>query len=128
VLEGPVPARRPALRPRRDGAALLWDLPEGTSGVTLRSRSDVPAWTTVGQTDHRRLGVAVQRIVLDGRELPAAARGTGWHAPEAGFQWTDGEATLAVGPGRLEVTLAMCATYWRVPEADGARQMVRAQM
>jgi hypothetical protein len=111
------------LRPRRDGAALVWDLPAGTSEVTLRSLSDVPAWTAPGQADHRRLGVAVQRILLDGRELKPAARVGGWHAPEAGFQWTDGEATLAAGPGRLEVTLAMCASYWRDAEPGGARHV-----
>jgi len=31
------------------------------------------------------------------------------------LQWTDGNASLAVGAGRLEVTLAMCASYWREP-------------
>jgi hypothetical protein len=99
---------------------LVWDLPPGTRDITLRSRSTVPAWTVPGQTDHRRLGVAVRQIRLDGCEVPPAARGDGWHASESDFQWTDGNAALAVGPGRLEVTLAMCESYWRDAEPDGA--------
>ena len=112
-----------SLRPRRDGAMLVWDLPPGTQEITLRSRSAVPAWTVTGDTDHRRLGVAVRQIRLDGREVPKGARGAGWHAMEAGFQWTDGDAKLAVGPGRLEVTLAMSASYWCDAEVEGTRQV-----
>jgi phospholipase/lecithinase/hemolysin len=114
------------LRPRRDGATLVWDLPPGTSEITLRSRSAVPAWTEPGRTDHRRLGVAVWQIRLDGRELPPSVRGEGWHAAEAGFQWTDGEASLAAGPGRFEVTLAMSETYWRDAEPHGERREAHA--
>ena len=100
------------LAPRQDGDALVWDLPAGTDTVELVSRSAVPSWTDPTSEDGRRLGIAVASLSLDGRMLPAAARGAGWHAAEAGWQWTDGAATIAVGPGRLSLTVAVCPGYW----------------
>jgi len=118
-----VVCRGQTLRPRREGAALVWHLPPGTREITLQSRSTVPAWTYPGQTDHRRLGVAVWEIRLEGRVVPESSRVAGWHAAESGLQWTDGNATLAVGPGRLEVTLAMCSSYWCDAGRNDARRL-----
>ncbi len=96
--------------PRREGDALVWDLPTGTAEIRLVSRSIVPAWTGGDAADHRRLGVAVASLTLDGNEV--SSRTTGWHAPEAGWQWTDGNAAVATGAGRLELRIAVGAEYW----------------
>jgi len=71
----------------------------------------VPARQQPGSEDHRRLGVAVARLALDGRAITPS--GDGWHAPEPGFRWTDGAAAIALAGARtLEVTLAMTRRYW----------------
>jgi autotransporter passenger strand-loop-strand repeat protein len=86
--------------------------------VRLVSRGAIPAVVHADSEDHRRLGVAVSRIVLDGSVVPLAdARlGAGWHAVEAngGWRWTDGDAGLdAAGAHVLEVEVAIAARYWR---------------
>jgi hypothetical protein len=100
---------------RRDGARYVWDIPAGP--VRLCSRSGPPAWVEAGCRDHRRLGVPVGRLRLDGADVSPAALGAGWHAAEADWQWTDGDATLHPGAGRLEVTLASTAHRYRTPGA-----------
>jgi hypothetical protein len=88
--------------------------------VRLVSCSAIPAMMFAASDDHRRLGVAVSRIALDGRVIPLAdARlGAGWHAVEAdsaggGWRWTDGDASLDVGgAGVLEVEVAITLQYW----------------
>jgi len=95
-----------------DGAALL---PAGTQRLRLRSRSLVPAWR--GLDDRRRLGVAVTRLLLGGRKVPAWAFGAGWYAAEAQWRWTDGDAWLTLPPlahpTRLRLEVAdLGALYW----------------
>ena len=58
--------------------------------------------------DHRRLGVAISRITLNGDTLALtdARLGDGWHAVECddrgrAWRWTNGEAVLSVGGGVL---------------------------
>jgi hypothetical protein len=73
------------------------------------------------------LGVAVARIIADGREiaLEGAAFGPGWHALErsdwATWRWTTGCASLIVPPGtsRLELELQGTLPY-RVPQTAAA--------
>ncbi|MBU6500102.1 MAG: hypothetical protein KGQ40_16375, partial [Rhodospirillales bacterium] len=102
---------------RRDGARHLFDLPAGTRSVRLVSRHARPDWTGAGATDHRRLGVAVAGLRLDGREVPASDRGAGWQDAEPGWQWTDGDAAVIAGPGVLEVVLAPVGLeYWVRPQ------------
>ena len=105
------------------GAALTADagltIERDGARARLRSRSFVPAWLGLGP-DRRRLGVAVASVRLDGRPLPRAAFGQGWHAPEPGLRWTDGDALLYLPrPGRLSVRCAPVAgRYWaEVPRA-----------
>jgi autotransporter passenger strand-loop-strand repeat protein len=97
-------------------------LPAGTHTVRLCSASFVPAW--FAEDDRRRLGVAVRTLRLGGRPLPRAAFARGWHAPEAAWRWTDGDAVLAIAPltrpTRLTVELTQRGErYWRVPEGHG---------
>nr|MDA8252479.1 Hint domain-containing protein [Rhodospirillales bacterium] len=91
-------------------------LPAGTRHVRLRSRSFVPAWLGLG-ADRRRLGVAAAALRLGGHALPRTAFGRGWHAAEAGWRWTDGDAELVLPPlsrpASLAIRLAAAgAQYW----------------
>jgi hypothetical protein len=119
--------RAPALRFRVHGRMLVPEvsgnrhvlaLPAGTTAVELVSRHGVPAETSAGGTDRRRLGVAVSRIAVDGKSIAMTGRrlGRGWHAHEGsgiGWRWTDGAAELAVPAGRsLAVEVAMTESYW----------------
>ena len=115
----------PAMHVLADGVAIeaeltdgryRFHLPEGAADIRLVSRSGVPAHMTADGTDHRALGVAVARIVVDGREVPLSDTRrlrSGWHEPEEHWCWTDGNAQLAIAGARvLEITVAMTANYW----------------
>jgi hypothetical protein len=84
--------------------------------VTLRSRAWTPAEMQPDSDDTRRLGVAVARLLLDGRlvALDSPALAAGWHAPEADGRWTDGAAGIPVAGVRcLAFDVAMAGRYWR---------------
>jgi autotransporter passenger strand-loop-strand repeat protein len=108
------------VRPEVAGRVHRFRLGRMACAVRLVSRGAVPAAVRADSDDHRRLGVAVSRLWLDGREIPLAAGslGTGWHAYEpdgsgGGWRWTDGDAALDVaGAGVLEVQVAMTERYW----------------
>lgn len=105
-----------AIEPERIEGRYRFHLPEGAQEIRLLSRSGVPAHMTADGTDYRPLGVAVSRIVVDGQEVPLADKRrlrSGWHEPEEGWCWTDGNAQLAIPGARvLEITVAMTASYW----------------
>jgi hypothetical protein len=103
-------------------AGFLWRamLPPGARYVRLRSRSAVPAEVTADSGDARRLGLAVTGLALDGEEVPPAARASGWHRPEPGLQWTDGDAVVTCAdaadrPRLLEIAGAALLRYWLAP-------------
>lgn len=80
----------------------VFRIPRGRQAIRLLSNSAVPS-EVVGPflDDRRRLGVAVDRIVLrsgdETRELPVACMNlAGWHAMEHERRWTDGNAVLAL--------------------------------
>ncbi len=103
------------VQPAIEGSVHRFRLPAGARRVRLRSRSAVPAQLSPDSDDHRRLGVAVGRIVLDG--VPIALNdvrlGTGWHGVEAAWRWTDGDAGLELdGELDLEIEVAITARYW----------------
>jgi Hint domain len=105
----------------RDGW-LRFVLPEGLHDVRLSSRSAAPAHVRADSRDHRVLGVAVRRLMLDQRAVPLDddAFGAGWHPVERSawgraWRWTNGCASLAVhGARSLELDLAMTMPYWVV--------------
>jgi autotransporter passenger strand-loop-strand repeat protein len=117
------------VRPEVTGGARRFRLTREAGEIRLVSRSAVPAAVCADSNDHRRLGVAVSRVVLDGRTIPLgdARLGAGWHAFEAdgtggGWRWTDGDAALEVaGASVLEVTVAMTERYWSNARRFGAR-------
>ncbi len=84
----------------RDGQRHMFHVPRGARPIRLVSRAAVPA-EAVGPfvDDRRRLGVAVEKLVLWSglREqvLPAGGLAmSGWHGSEGGVRWTDGNAAL----------------------------------
>jgi hypothetical protein len=97
-----------------DGEVARFAVPSGVREVRLRSRSVVPAQVRVAAGDHRRLGVAVTGLRVDGAVvgLDEAVLGEGWHAAEGGLRWTDGDAVLPCGGGaEVEVSVAGLERY-----------------
>jgi hypothetical protein len=89
--------------------------------VRLRSRHLRGAWDRDADGERRRLGIAVAALRLDGETVPPGdpRRLGGWHPPEPGWQWTDGDAALLVGAATmLEVTVLPFARYWTAPLLD----------
>jgi len=83
--------------------------------------------------DRRRLGVAVERIVLGGAGLrieiahDCPGLGTGFHEDEGGHRWTDGMARLSeewlhllAGDGTVEVQLVQTVLRYRADPPVGA--------
>jgi hypothetical protein len=100
-------------------------LPRAPADVHIMSRSGVPQILKISH-DRRRLGVAVQRIVVwGGRRLRVMdandpALSDGFHGFEAdhGYRWTDGNATLPAslfdglsGACTIELTVGCTARY-----------------
>jgi hypothetical protein len=101
--------------------------------LRIVSRSAVPA--LIGRNaDQRRLGVALRRIVIAGRDgvrdlgLDFLPPGHGWHAPEPaeGLRWTDGDALMpaaALSGISAPLTVALhlgVAGRYRLPLRDAA--------
>ncbi len=110
------------IHPQADGHLHRFVLPAGTRAVRLVSRSQAPADIGADTADHRMLGVAVAAIMVDGVAiaLDGPELGRGWHAPEAGWRWTGGDAEMNVAGAReIAVSVAMSARYWRRPAATG---------
>ena len=110
---------------------LFWHamLPAGARRVELASRSFVPAWFARAGGDRRRLGIAVRDLRLNGRRLPPAAFGEGWHTAEPAWRWTNGHASVVVPRSRRSAVLAIAtvaagARYWE--DAAGRAREARA--
>ncbi len=120
------------IRAHTDGASDRFLLPPGVAQVRLVSRSQAPADLARDGTDHRVLGVAIAAVVLDGAamELDGMAFGPGWHQPEAGWRWTDGDATLqTAGAREIVVSVAMSARVLApAPERDPPRRLTGARL
>ena len=101
------------IRPEIDGRSLRFRIPALAQAARLVSRAAIPAQVKDDSTDHRRLGIAVARIAIDGRPIALhdPRLGHGWHTPEAAWRWTDGDATLAL-TGVLDIEIALTERYW----------------
>ncbi len=111
------------VRSTTEGTIRRARLPAGTVAVRLASRVWVPAHATA-DTDARRLGIAISRLWLDGREvaLDSPSLSAGWHEPERAWRWTNGHAVLATSGVRdIAFEIAMAGKYWLTPPADRAR-------
>lgn len=107
--------------PVRAGHLHRFRLPAGARTLHLASRAGVPAETSPDGTDHRRLGVAVGGLLVNGRALPLddPRLGDGWHGVEDGWRWTDGSAALALaGAEELAVVVAMSELSWIAPDGE----------
>ena len=93
------------------------------TGTLLSSRSFIPAQTLPASADHRRLGVAVTAIHIDGQPAPLddPRLGAGWHAPEPGLRWTNGDAHAAARTIAVE-TLDIGAVYWVAPNVEARKK------
>jgi len=103
------------LKPSIAGRVHRFRLPATARHVRLSSRPMVPAHVQPDSNDHRRLGVAVSRITLDGEPIMLTDRrvGSGWHSVEPSWRWTDGDAGLEVAGARdLEIEVAITGCYW----------------
>ena len=108
----------------REGTTWHATLPARTRRVRLLSRVWVPLHMDAATADPRRLGVAIGALSLDGRAVARddARRSGGWHAPEAGWRWTDGAAMLeARGARRLAFDVVTVGRYWLPPEVAARR-------
>jgi hypothetical protein len=127
---GHVATREPALRllaggrtipPEQSGPRHSFHIVPGAGDARLLSRAASPADMLADGDDHRQLGVAVARIVLDGTPIPLTDTRlrSGWHDVEylggrPAWRWTDGDASLALAGARmLDIEVAMSAHYWR---------------
>lgn len=111
-----------------DGDVARFEVPAGARAVRLRSRTVVPAQGRVVAEDHRRLGVAVTGLRLDGCTiaLDDAMLAEGWHAVEDGLRWTDGDAALpCLGGAVVEVSVAALERYAVAARAAGPRDNPR---
>lgn len=90
--------------------------------ISLVSRRWVPREMLPDADDVRLLGVALADIRFDGCPiaLDDPRLSSGWHAPEAGWRWTDGAAGVAVaGVRTLSFTIALTGSYWMEPRREG---------
>jgi hypothetical protein len=110
---------------KRANGVYEFRLPRPPVDAHVVSRSSVPLELRISQ-DRRRLGVALQRILVwGGRRLRVMdandpALTSGFHGFEAdnGYRWTDGDATLPAslfdglsGACTIELTVACTARY-----------------
>ena len=115
------------VRPEVRGRMHRFLLPPMRGDVRLKSRKAVPAEAQADSSDHRSLGVAISRILLDGVPigLGDVRLISGWHEVEghaAGnvWRWTNGDAGLALMGGRtLDLEIAMTARYWLEQDVEG---------
>ncbi len=108
------------LTPQAEGDQFRFTLPEGLETIRLVSRSLVPGLVHPCRADLRQLGVAVSRLLLDGAIVPPGdpRRVAGWHGADEAWEWTSGDATVAVaGATTMDVVLERLLTYVRSPLA-----------
>jgi len=124
------------LRPEISLSRYRFTLPTGASRVHLVSRATAPAHILADNADHRRLGVALTALTLDGQPIPLtdARLARGWHAAESHapqWRWTEGEAELCgLEGGSLAFDLVLTARYWLRPlpvEAQNLREQQTAR-
>jgi collagen type I alpha len=90
------------IRPKRFGGWSEVRLSRPAKVLRLLSLSGIPSQTEADGIDHRRLGVAVTAVLIDGINLSLDDRrfASGWHIAEPNLRWTTGEAFLDIGGAR----------------------------
>ena len=89
------------LRPQStEGGKYYFVAPAGAREVAIASRSVIPRETEANSLDPRRLGVPLERVVLQGRGLRVeighdhTGLCEGFHADEGSHRWTNGHGVL----------------------------------
>ena len=116
-----------ALAPTINGNTWQVRIPPSASRLRLLSRTWVPSETRPEEDDTRTLGVALTDIRFDGRRIALgdSRLSSGWHAPEAEWRWTNGDAGIALaGVSTISFGLALTGTYWE--EHPRRRRLKRA--
>jgi hypothetical protein len=122
------------LRPEIHGRLHRFRVPASATSLRLVSRSAVPAEVWDASTDHRRLGVAVSRVICDGQVIALAdpRLSAGWYEAEDGgdnvvWRWTDGDAGLALSGERVvDIEVAVTARYWLDDQTTAADRITSA--
>jgi hypothetical protein len=100
----------------------FWFVVPACGELAIRSSNSVLAQVLPGIEDHRRLGVAVTEVRIDGATLALDSPlfHEGFHALEqrddAAWRWTDGDARIGLNcpePAMVEVQVAMVAPSWK---------------
>jgi hypothetical protein len=117
-----------AVSPVFSTAQRAWFLVQAAQRLVLRSPASVPALTTPGHSDPRRLGVALSALRVGGEaiDLTSDALGQGFHALERQeadgvhrlWRWTDGAAELPATPTStmIEIEVSMVSPRWVAPD------------
>lgn len=109
-------------------------IPRGVKALTLRSMAAAPCCTDPWSEDRRVLGLAIEEVTLDGRQIEAddPCFGDGFYPPESGarswFRWTDGAGCFATdGACTLRFRLRSTMLTWRAPKALVAAQAANSR-
>ncbi len=112
---------------RLDPAIWRVGLPAAGGLIRLASRSIAPPLLDPAASDHRRLGIALAGLAIDGQDiaLDGPELRAGFHPSEqdadTAWRWTDGDALLRIPPGRAGRSLTLrthpWARYWDTPAA-----------
>jgi hypothetical protein len=103
---------------------LAFLLPASAADIELRCRSFIPAQVNPENTDPRVLGIAIERLQLDGMEIALhdeATFGPGWQALEGdpqGLHWRWCQDRAQLPRGTRIVVIKMChqGRYWAEPQ------------
>jgi hypothetical protein len=125
-------AERISPKAGRSPNRLLFPLPAEVRNVALISGAGVPAEVSTDPSDRRVLGAAITglALVVGGKRIKIALNDKaheGFHEPEAGHRWTNGDARIALpayaGKAVLEVTLNGQATRWVAPASGRSSEI-----
>jgi uncharacterized membrane protein len=118
---------------RLDTRRLAFLPPPESRSILLRSRSFLPAYSSLANADMRELGVSVARLQIDGVDValddPRLDRG--WQDCERedsrpARRWTNGAATLPERARRVVIDLAGDGLYWHKPGDRAAGSAIGA--
>jgi len=102
------------------GGNIQFSIPYNTAELRLVSRAEIPAHIRHDATDHRRLGVAISEICIEGHKISKDTIEAldGFYGEETlldntRYHWTDGNALLPNAGGcLLKMQLVLTALYW----------------
>jgi hypothetical protein len=104
------------------------------SNIELRCRSCIPAQIYPDNTDQRSLGIAIERLQLDGAEVALEDEATfahGWHPLERNAQgksWRWSQERMGLPAGTRLVIIDLCHQgphYWAEPKMANSSRLLR---